>query len=432
MINCLSIAETDKVIYTMETDIVKLVVEIESFGMISDEFDKENGSSNGFPPKQADLNCIHALNELHLHEIRVVLNNSEYFFGLVTPFSSIVGQMSGPFSMDSRIIHPCFLFIMYSSILLFQEAYISFSNIGGRLSAPERIALSARVVIVKVGCVSDAFLTEEICAIDDFKDYKTVFMNVDVLMNQPKSVVSTQGTHRSTPRAHRTPTLIAIQEKIDEEEIEKMVEGEEDEESYASAFADSIFNDDVGDSEKKDEEVVQRLGKSRSRHQFPHQLDPIGISSSDKTVSEELTDTISPTTATTSKDSSTTKCKKRSFSLKTKILPRNSRSSRSLKQVPHTYDQIKSMVEKQIEEDRGRQMAIMNLAHEFDNAYTAKDDLRKAYEECKDIPLEQRTLIDSFLKIESDKDYEMHNALFRMAAKLEKRIIYKISWIQQI
>nr|GEU81606.1 retrotransposon Orf1 [Tanacetum cinerariifolium] len=61
------------------------------------------------------------------------------------------GNMSGPFSMDLRIIHPCGLFIMYSSISLFQESYISFSNIGGRLSAPERIALLARVSIERFG-----------------------------------------------------------------------------------------------------------------------------------------------------------------------------------------------------------------------------------------------------------------------------------------
>ncbi|GJX65547.1 hypothetical protein Tco_0299890 [Tanacetum coccineum] len=72
MVNWLSIVETDKVIHTMETDIVKLVVEIESFGMSSDEFDKETGLSDGLQPKQADLSCIHALNKLHLHEIRVV------------------------------------------------------------------------------------------------------------------------------------------------------------------------------------------------------------------------------------------------------------------------------------------------------------------------------------------------------------------------
>ncbi|GJT46049.1 transposase, MuDR, MULE transposase domain protein [Tanacetum coccineum] len=70
------------------------------------------------------------------------------------------------------------------------------------------------------------------------------------------------------------------------------------------------------------------------------------------------------------------------------------------------------MVEKQIEEDRGHQYTIMNLAHEFDNACTAKDDLQKAYKKCNDIPLDQRALIDNILKIKSDKDYEMHNALF--------------------
>ncbi|GKA90168.1 hypothetical protein Tco_0811980 [Tanacetum coccineum] len=72
MIDCLSIVETDKVIHTVETDIVKLVVEIKSFYMSSDEFDKETRSSDGLQPKQADMSFVHALNELHLIEIRVV------------------------------------------------------------------------------------------------------------------------------------------------------------------------------------------------------------------------------------------------------------------------------------------------------------------------------------------------------------------------
>ncbi|GKC02212.1 hypothetical protein Tco_0993822 [Tanacetum coccineum] len=65
---------TDKVIHIVEIDIVKLVVEIDSFGMSVDEFDKETGSSDGLQPKQADLSCIHALNELHLHEIHDFLS----------------------------------------------------------------------------------------------------------------------------------------------------------------------------------------------------------------------------------------------------------------------------------------------------------------------------------------------------------------------
>ncbi|GKD87576.1 hypothetical protein Tco_1358730 [Tanacetum coccineum] len=77
MIDCLSIVDTDKVIHIVEIDIVKLVVEIEGLVMSFDEFDKETGSSDGLPPKQADLYCVHALNELHLHEIHVVPNKHE-------------------------------------------------------------------------------------------------------------------------------------------------------------------------------------------------------------------------------------------------------------------------------------------------------------------------------------------------------------------
>ncbi|GJW81371.1 hypothetical protein Tco_0145346 [Tanacetum coccineum] len=131
----------------------------------------------------------------------------------------------------------------------------------------------------------------EIHATDDFKEYETVFVGVDVPMNQPQPVLSTQGTYRSIPRAHRTPTvstashqgkkrkqnrdevvevtilsltlrktalaieaqenIAKVQEKLDEEEIEKMVEGDEDEESYASMFSDSMINDDVDDSSTK-------------------------------------------------------------------------------------------------------------------------------------------------------------------------------------
>ncbi|GKA94684.1 hypothetical protein Tco_0816722 [Tanacetum coccineum] len=77
MIDCLSIVETDKVNYAVETDIVKLVVEIKSFGMSSDEVDKETRSFDGLQPMQADLSYVHALNELHLHEIHVVPSKHE-------------------------------------------------------------------------------------------------------------------------------------------------------------------------------------------------------------------------------------------------------------------------------------------------------------------------------------------------------------------
>ncbi|GJS45267.1 hypothetical protein Tco_0595388 [Tanacetum coccineum] len=125
--------------------------------------------------------------------------------------------------------------------------------------------------------IPDAFITNEIHVTDDYKEYETVFVGVVVLMIQPKPFVSTQGTHRTTPSTHRLPTLSVrdeiaeatllsltlhkttiaakaqenvgkVQDKLVEEEIEKMFEGKEDEESYDREFADSVFNDDDDDS----------------------------------------------------------------------------------------------------------------------------------------------------------------------------------------
>nr|GEU87681.1 hypothetical protein [Tanacetum cinerariifolium] len=52
---------------------MRLMVEIECVGKIANAFDKATGSSDGLQPEQVDLNYVHALNEPHLHEIRVVL-----------------------------------------------------------------------------------------------------------------------------------------------------------------------------------------------------------------------------------------------------------------------------------------------------------------------------------------------------------------------
>nr|GFB92300.1 hypothetical protein [Tanacetum cinerariifolium] len=68
MVDWLSNVETDKVIHTVETNILRHMDETKSFG----KFDKETRSSDGLLPKQADLSYIHALKELHSHEIRVV------------------------------------------------------------------------------------------------------------------------------------------------------------------------------------------------------------------------------------------------------------------------------------------------------------------------------------------------------------------------
>ncbi|GJR30050.1 retrovirus-related pol polyprotein from transposon TNT 1-94 [Tanacetum coccineum] len=64
-------------------------------------------------------------------------------------------------------------------------------------------------VLVRGMLILDALLTTEIRETDDFKDYETVFIKVDVPMNQPQPVVSTQGTYRITPSADRSPTVSA-------------------------------------------------------------------------------------------------------------------------------------------------------------------------------------------------------------------------------
>ncbi|GJR72768.1 hypothetical protein Tco_0085133 [Tanacetum coccineum] len=76
-----------------------------------------------------------------------------------------------------------------------------------------------------------------------------------------------------------------------------------------------------------------------------------------------------------------------------------------------------------------RQKAILDLALQFDNACTAKDDLRKAYKKCNDIPQESRALIDAFLKEGSDKDYDLNLCMYENAAKIEKQMNAKLVWL---
>nr|GEU47505.1 Gag-Pol polyprotein [Tanacetum cinerariifolium] len=157
------------------------------------------------------------------------------------------------------------------------------------------------------------------------------------------------------------------------EEIERMVEGREDEKSYASEFADSMLNDDVDDSgtriepeshkeqseninndneviekeqkddeiekEKKDDDVekTDKVVKEKDNDkvasgsmEFRNEKIQTPFSTlirsprtdlySNKRISEELIATVSPTTTTTSKDLSIPKHKKRSMSYKMNIL----------------------------------------------------------------------------------------------------------------
>ncbi|GJU19004.1 hypothetical protein Tco_1146970 [Tanacetum coccineum] len=95
----------------------------------------------------------------------------------------------------------------------------------------------------------------------------------------------------------------------------------------------------------------------------------------------------------------------------------------------YTDSEVEDLVQKLIDEDKGRQNAILDLALQFENSCTAKDDLRKAYEKCNDISQESRALIDTFLKEGSDKDYELNLSMYEKAAKLEKQMDAKLAWL---
>ncbi|GKF36721.1 hypothetical protein Tco_0113479, partial [Tanacetum coccineum] len=88
-------------------------------------------------------------------------------------------------------------------------------------------------MIVRGMLIPDAFLTEEICATADFKEYEMVFMNVAVQMNQPQPVVEVEkddddSTNRIEPGSHKdNPEHVdddddKDQEKVYEEEGGKM------------------------------------------------------------------------------------------------------------------------------------------------------------------------------------------------------------------
>ncbi|GJS33271.1 MAK10-like protein [Tanacetum coccineum] len=144
----------------------------------------------------------------------------------------------------------------------------------------------------------------EIHATDDFKEYEMVFMNVDVPMNQPQPVVSTQGTHMSTSRAYRTPTLTASPQG----KKRKKIVGESKPGSH-NDNPEHVNDDDDKDAEKVDEEEGGEMGSLETRTE--EMQTPITtkhrshrtILSSDKNITQELTDIVPLPTTTTSNTS---------------------------------------------------------------------------------------------------------------------------------
>ncbi|GJW58095.1 hypothetical protein Tco_0104826 [Tanacetum coccineum] len=133
-------------------------------------------------------------------------------------------------------------------------------------------------VSVRGMLVLDVFLTAEIRETNDFKEYETVFIKVDVPMNQPQLVVSTQGTHRITPSAHRSPIV------------------------STSPPVSNKRKQIAGESSSPQQSLKIKIKNEETQTTIPTPLSsPRKILSSDKKTFQELTDIVSNPNISTSK-----------------------------------------------------------------------------------------------------------------------------------
>ncbi|GJU98126.1 hypothetical protein Tco_1327397 [Tanacetum coccineum] len=99
--------------------------------------------------------------------------------------------------------------------------------------------------------------------------------------------------------------------------------------------------------------------------------------------------------------------------------------------LPHTDSEIEALVKRLIYEYKGRQDVLLDLAFQFEDSCTVRDDFRKAYEKCNDIPQESRTLICTLLKESFEKDHKLHLSMYGKVAQLEKQMETKSAWFQE-
>ncbi|GJY30462.1 hypothetical protein Tco_0413957 [Tanacetum coccineum] len=81
-----------------------------------------------------------------------------------------------------------------------------------------------------------------------------------------------------------------------------------------------------------------------------------------------------------------------------------------------------------INEDKGRQDVLLNLAFQFEDSCAVRDDLKKTYEKCNDISQESCVLICTLLKESSEKARKLHLSMYGKAAQLQKQINAKSAW----
>ncbi|GJY70480.1 hypothetical protein Tco_0474183 [Tanacetum coccineum] len=223
------------------------------------------------------------------------------------------------------IQYPCFIKLIVADLMkkfpdipkMLEEDYHSIKD-----DVPLVSVYTTGNVSVQGMLILDAFLIANIRETNDFKEYETVFMKVDVLMNQPQPVVSTQGMHRITPSTHSSPIIFA---SPPETKKRKQIEGEsssprkslkitmkkkqlvekDDDDSKDKIEPEShkdnpeVVDDDDNETEKKDDEMGSlEIRNKETQTTIPTPIrSPRKSLSLDKNIFQELTDTVSITRA---------------------------------------------------------------------------------------------------------------------------------------
>nr|GEX00353.1 hypothetical protein [Tanacetum cinerariifolium] len=100
---------------------------------------------------------------------------------------------------------------------------------------------------IKEDIILSRIMISKIRETNDFKEYEMVFMKMDVPMEQPQPVVSTQGMHRSTPRAIRHQKV--VKRDHNDDESDDRLEPESHKENP------KIVDDDDDKVEKRDDDL---------------------------------------------------------------------------------------------------------------------------------------------------------------------------------
>ncbi|GJV32513.1 retrovirus-related pol polyprotein from transposon TNT 1-94 [Tanacetum coccineum] len=197
-------------------------------------------------------------------------------------FMNRVGYQGVVDNKKESIQYPCFIKLIVADLMgkfpdipkRLEEEYHSIKD-----DVPLVSVYTTRNVSVRGMLVLDVFLNAEIRQTNNFKEYEMVFIRVDVLMNQPQPVVSTQGTHRITPSTHRSPTVSASPLLTKKR---KQIAGE----SKPGSHKDNpkvIDDDDDKEREKQDDE----MGSLEIKNEETQTKIPIPLSSHRKILSSD-------------------------------------------------------------------------------------------------------------------------------------------------